>query len=72
MFFAIPLDNGILNTYNEGMIVQNILLSAESYTHSNWVYRDVYVGFSRLYYAIDGEAYYEECGKRVRFQKGHL
>lgn len=54
------------------MIVQNILLSAESYTHSNWVYRDVYVGFSRLYYAIDGEAYYEECGKRVRFQKGHL
>jgi hypothetical protein len=25
-----------------------------------------------LYYIIDGEAYYEENGKAVRFKKGHL
>ena len=54
------------------MTVQNILLSSESFTHENWVYRDVSVGFSRLYYVIDGEAYYEENGRRVRFQPGHL
>lgn len=54
------------------MIIKNVLQSAESYTHDNWIYRDVYVSFSRLYYIIDGEAYYEENGKAVRFKKGHL
>ncbi|MBQ9761216.1 MAG: helix-turn-helix transcriptional regulator [Clostridia bacterium] len=54
------------------MMLQNLLLVSESYTHSDWVYRDVYVGFSRLYYIIDGEAYYEEGGKAVRFKKGFL
>lgn len=54
------------------MIIQNILLADESYTHSNWLYRDVYVGFSRMYYIIDGEAYYEENGKKTRLKKDHL
>ena len=54
------------------MIIKNLLLSSESYTHPNWIYRNVNVGFSRLYYIIDGEAYYEENGKAVRFKKGHL
>jgi AraC-like DNA-binding protein len=54
------------------MIVQNILLSNESYTHANWLYRDLNVGFSRMYFIIDGEAYYEEKGKKVRLQKNHL
>lgn len=54
------------------MIIQNILLADESYTHSNWLYRDVNVGFSRMYYIIDGEAYYEENGKRMRFKRNHL
>ena len=54
------------------MIIKNLLLTSESYTHRNWVYRNVNVGFSRLYYIIEGEAYYEENGKTVRFLKNHL
>lgn len=54
------------------MIVKNILQSAESYTHDNWIYQDVNVGFSRLYYIIDGEAYYEENGEKRRLKIGHV
>ena len=54
------------------MIIKNILLASESFTHNNWVYKDISVGFSRLYYIIDGEGYYEQDGKTVRFKKGHL
>lgn len=54
------------------MIIKHLLLASESYTHENWIYRNVNVGFSRLYYIIDGEAYYEENGKAVRFKKGYL
>ena len=54
------------------MIVQNILLANESYTHKNWMYQDVCVGFSRLYYILDGEAYYEEEGEKVRLKHGHI
>ncbi len=54
------------------MIIKNLLLSSESYTHQNWVYRNVNVGFSRLYYIIDGEAYYEENGQAVKFKKHHI
>ena len=56
------------------MIIKNIFNSNESYTHKNWEYRNVYVDFSRLYYIIDGEAYYEEkeSGIKHRFKKGHL
>ena len=54
------------------MLVQNLLLADESYTHENWGYRDVCVGFSRMYYIIDGEAYYEENGKKRRFKHRHL
>ena len=54
------------------MIIKNVLQSAEAYTHDNWVYKDVYVGFSRLYYIIDGEAYYEENGKKNQLKKGHV
>ena len=54
------------------MIIQNLLWFNESYTHDNWVYKDVCVGFSRLYYILDGEGYYEENGKAIRFKKNHL
>lgn len=54
------------------MIIKNLLHSSESYTHANWYYKDVFVGFSRLYYIIDGEAYYVEDGRSFRFKKGHL
>ena len=54
------------------MIIQNILLAAETYTYDNWLWKDVYVGFSRLYYIIDGEGYYEEDGKAIRFKKNHI
>ena len=54
------------------MIINNLLLSSESYTHTNWEFHNVNVRFSRLYYIIDGEAYYKENGQTVRFKKGHL
>ena len=54
------------------MIVKSVFNNNESYSHENWIYRDVNVGFSRLYYILEGEAYYEEGGKTVRFKKGYL
>lgn len=54
------------------MTVKQLLLASESYTHKNWVFYNVNVRFSRLYYIIDGEAYYKENGHAVRFKKGHL
>lgn len=48
------------------------MLSDETYTHNNWIYRDVCVGFSRLYYVIDGTAYYEESGQKHLLKKGHI
>lgn len=60
-------------TYHERMInIQNLLFASESYTPDNWVYQDICVGFSRLYYIIDGEAYYEENGQKIRLKKNHL
>ena len=54
------------------MIIKHLLLASESYTHTNWEFHNVNVRFSRLYYIIDGEAYYKENGQAVRFKKGHL
>ncbi|MBQ8356873.1 MAG: helix-turn-helix transcriptional regulator [Clostridia bacterium] len=54
------------------MLIQNVILSDESYTHDNWVYKDVFVGFSRLYYIIDGIAFYEEKGRKYLLKKGHI
>ena len=73
VFSAICLDKDSTFRYNDlTMIIQNLLHFNESYTHENWVYKDVYVGFSRLYYILDGEGYYEENGKAIRFKKNHL
>ncbi len=66
------IDNGNRKQYNLIMIVQNLLLASESYTHSNWKYINTSYEFSRLYYVIDGEAYYEEDGVKVRLKKNHL
>ena len=46
--------------------------ASEAYTHDDWAYRDVSEGFSRLYYIIDGEGYYEEDGQVTRLKKGYL
>ena len=54
------------------MIIKQLLLASESYTHKNWEFHNVNVRFSRLYYIIDGEAYYKENGRTMRFKKGHL
>ena len=54
------------------MIIKHLLLASESYTHKGWKFQGVNVRFSRLYYVIDGEAYYKENGQAVRFKKGHL
>ncbi len=61
------------NRYNKNiMIVKSIFNIGESYTHPGWVYRDLHVGFSRLYYILDGEGFYEEDGKTLPFKKGFL
>ena len=54
------------------MIIKQLLLASESYTHKNWEFHNVNVRFSRLYYIIDGEAYYKEKDHAVRFKKGYL
>ena len=54
------------------MKVQHITTASESYTHAGWVYRNICWGSSRLYYILDGEAYYEENGERIRLKKHHL
>ena len=54
------------------MTIEQLLLASESYTHTNWKFHNVNVRFSRLYYIIDGEAYYEENARAVRFKKNHL
>ena len=54
------------------MIIQNLIMTNESYTHNNWFYKDVCVGFSRLYYILDGDAYYEENGRKNLLKKGHI
>lgn len=54
------------------MIVKDVFCNNEGYTHDGWVYHGVFVGFSRLYYVIDGEGYYEEGGECRMFKKGHL
>ena len=45
--------------------------AAESYTHDNWFYQES-LGYSKFYYIIDGEGYYEEDGQVTRFKKNHL
>ena len=54
------------------MKIQNLFNANESYTHENWVYENISVGFSRLYYILDGEAYYREEDRCIRLQKNHL
>jgi AraC-like DNA-binding protein len=54
------------------IMVKNVFNAHESYTHDAWVYKDVSVGFSRIYYVIDGEAYYEENGKKRRLMHNHV
>lgn len=54
------------------MIIQNIFLTKESYTHENWIYENIYTQFSRLYYILDGEAYYRIGETVVPLKKGHL
>ena len=52
--------------------LQELRLVSESYTREPWGGKALNDSFSRLYYILDGEAYYEEKGKRVRLQKRHL
>ena len=54
------------------MIVQNAWQASECYTYENWAYPDICINFSRLYYIVGGEGYYEENGQRIRLKPGHL
>lgn len=73
LIFYAGIDRSADPIYNTvAMIVQNVWNNSESYTHENWEFRDICVGFSRLYYIVDGEAYYEERGQKIRLKKHHL
>lgn len=47
-------------------------LANESLTFKNWIYKDVNVNFSRMYYILDGEAYVIFKKTKIRLKKGHL
>ena len=67
------VDFRLILCYNKiTMITQNLLHASESYTHKNWVYKNIFTGFSRMYYIIDGTAFYEEDGKKTELKKNHL
>ncbi len=74
IIFFIIIDFFTALNYNRDMdtIVENVSLAEEAYTHPFWFYKDIYVQFSRMYYILDGEAYYEEDGKTIPLEKGHL
>ncbi len=52
--------------------LQELRLVSESLTREPWGGPALNADFSRLYYILEGEAYYEEMGKQVRLKKGHL
>ena len=54
------------------MMIQNLYLASESTAPAGWCYQGLCSYFSRLYYIIDGDAYYKEMGKTVPLKKGHL
>jgi len=69
----ILIDNAAAMRYTEfAMMIQNLYLASESTAPDNWCYRDIVSYFSRLYYILDGDAYYKENGKTVRLKKNHL
>jgi len=73
MRFGEDIDFLPRGAYNEGMLtLQDLRLISESYTREPWGGKDLCASFSRLYYVLDGEAYYEEDGRKVRLQKHHL
>lgn len=54
------------------MMIQNLYLASESIAPADWCYHGLYSYFSRLYFIIDGDAYYKEMGKKIRLKKNHL
>ena len=54
------------------MFCSTIIESFECYTHDNWEYLNIQRPYSIIYYAIDGEAYYQIDNKKEQFKKGHL
>ncbi len=54
------------------MIIKDLFGNNEAYTREGWRYDNKSVAFSRMYYVLDGEAYYEENGNVTRLKKGHL
>ena len=73
VFWCISIDTAPQTSYNRAMItLQDLRLISESYTREPWGGKELASSFSRLYYVLDGEAYYEEGGRRVKLQKHHL
>lgn len=73
MSFGCNIDIVPAQAYNKIMLIlQDIRLISESYTREPWGGKELSSSFSRLYYVLGGEAYYEENGRKVRLQKEHL
>jgi AraC-like DNA-binding protein/mannose-6-phosphate isomerase-like protein (cupin superfamily) len=47
-------------------------LANESLTFNNWIYEEVNVNFSRMYYILDGEAYVIFNNQKMRLKKDHV
>ena len=53
-------------------MIKNLYLASESTAPEGWCYHGLCSYFSRLYYILDGDAYYKEAGKTVHLKKNHL
>lgn len=47
-------------------------LADESLTYKNWIYENVNVNFSRMYYILEGEAFVIFKKQKIRLKKGYL
>jgi AraC-like DNA-binding protein len=44
----------------------------EGYTHENWLYKNIYTNYSRIYYVIDGQGFCRFKGKTFLLKHNHL
>jgi AraC-like DNA-binding protein len=44
----------------------------EGYTHENWLYKNIYTNYSRIYYIIDGQGFCRFQGRTFLLKKNHL
>ena len=54
------------------MVATDILIAEERYTFNNWTFHNIVCNYSRVYYVLNGEAYYRDSQKTVRLKKNYL